>query len=87
MPETIVSDRRASWQEVAARRAELRQRVHQCGLTDPHLRSDGAVIVHAPDSGYLLLGRFAAEAAGIVGTYVHVLTDDVPAADTDATPL
>jgi hypothetical protein len=78
--DTMVSDRRASWQEVAARRAELRARAIACGLTDPRLRDDGAVIVHAPDAGYLSTSRFAAEAAEVVGTYVHVLTDDVPAA-------
>ncbi len=87
MSETIVSDRRATWSEVAAHRAQLRKKAESCGLTDPRLRSDGAVIVHAPDSGYRLAGRFAADAAGAVGTYVHVLTDDVPAAETDAPPL
>lgn len=86
--ETMVSDRRASWQEVAARRAELRAQAGACGLTAPRLRNDGAVIVHAPDAGYRLASRFADAAAGLVGTYVHVLTDDVPAAsDTDTQPL
>lgn len=87
MSQTIVSDRRATWSEVAARRGELRKKAQGCGLTNPRLRDDGAVIVHAPDSGYRLTGRFAAEAAGVVGTYVHVLTDDAPAAETDAPPL
>lgn len=50
-----------------------------CGLTEPRLRNDGAVIVHAPDAGYRLVSRFAGFAASLVGTYVHVLTDDVPA--------
>lgn len=86
--ETIVSDRRASWQEVAARRAELRAEADTCGLTEPRLRKDGAVIVHAPDPGYRLASRFAAAAAGVVGAYVHVLTDDVPAAtSTENQPL
>ncbi|MBA2638503.1 MAG: hypothetical protein H0U77_00600 [Nocardioidaceae bacterium] len=87
MSETVVSDRRATWSEVAARRAELRSKALDCGLSEPRLRDDGAVIVHAPDGGYRLTGRFATEAAGVVGTYVHVLTDDVPAAKTDAPPL
>jgi hypothetical protein len=87
VPETIASDRRASWQEVAQRRSELRRRARACGLTDPRLRSDGAVIVHAPEPGYRAVGRFAAEAAEVVGTYVHVLTDDVPAADATAPAL
>lgn len=87
MSGAMVSDRRATWSEVAARRTELRKKVQGCGLSDARLRSDGAVIVHAPDSGYRLTGRFAAEAAAVVGTYVHVLTDDVPAAATDAPAL
>jgi hypothetical protein len=45
------------------------------------------VIVHAPEPGYRAVGRFAAEAAEVVGTYVHVLTDDVPAANTTAPAL
>lgn len=87
MSQAIVSDRRATWSEVAARRAELRREAQVCGLTDPRLREDGAVIVHAPDPGSRMLGRFAAQAAGVVGTYVHVLTDDAPATKTDAPPL
>jgi hypothetical protein len=87
VPETIVSDRRASWQEVAARRTELRAKADACGLTEPRLRRDGAVVVHAPDNGYRVAGRFAAEAAGVVGTYVHVLTDDVPAVADSAAQL
>ncbi len=59
MSETVVSDRRATWSEVAARRVELRNRALACGLTDPRLRGDGAVIVRAPDPGYRLTGRFA----------------------------
>ncbi len=71
MSETIISDRRASWQEVAAQRAELRGRADVCGLTEPRLRNDGAVIVHAPDAGYRSVSRFAAAAASLVGTYVQ----------------
>ncbi|HET7328352.1 MAG TPA: hypothetical protein VFJ14_13820 [Nocardioidaceae bacterium] len=86
MSETIASDRRATWHEVAARRVELRRHVEGSGLTNPRLRGDGAVIVQAPEAGYRAVGRFAAQAAQVVGTYVHVLTDDVPAAG-DAPPL
>lgn len=87
MSETMVNDRRATWSEVAARRAGLHTKAESCSLTDPRLRGDGAVIVHAPDSGYRLTGRFAAEAAKVVGTYVGVLTDGVPAVETDVPPL
>lgn len=87
MSGAVLSDRRATWSEVAARRTELRQLALASGLTDARLRDDGAVIVHPPDPGYRLTGRFATEAAKAVGTYVHVLTDDVPAAKTDDPPL
>lgn len=87
MSGTVVSDRRASWAEVAARRSELRRRALACGLSDPRLREDGAVIVHAAEPGYRATGQFAADAAAVVGTYVHVLTDDVPAAASESTPL
>lgn len=80
MSTTIVSDRRASWQEVNAQRTQLRAQADACGLSEARLRNDGALIVHAPDTGYRLVGRFATAAASVVGTYVHVLTDDVPAA-------
>lgn len=87
MSSTIVSDRRASWPEVAAHRVELRELARTVGLTTPRLANDGTIIVHAPDRGYRLLAQFAAGAARVVGTYVHVITDDVPAADVDAPPL
>jgi len=85
--ETIASDRRASWYEVAAHRVELRRHLEGAGLANPRLRADGTVIVHAPEPGYIAVGRFAAKAAEVVGTYVHVLTDDVPAAHSNAPPL
>lgn len=87
MSEAMVSDRRASWSEVAARRAELRRRALACGLREPRLREDGSIIVHSPEPGYRATGRFAAEAAAVVGTYVHVVTDDVAAAAGASSPL
>lgn len=87
MAEMVTSDRRASWQEVAGRRDELRARAQECGLTHVRLGRDGTVIVHAPEPGYRSVGRFAAEAGAIVGTYVHVVTDDVPAAEAGAPGL
>lgn len=87
MSEMISSDRRASWREVAERRDELRARAEKAGLTHTRLGDDGTVVVHAPDPGYRSVGLFAADAADVVGTYVHVVTDDVPAAATDSPPL
>jgi hypothetical protein len=87
MSEAMVSDRRATWSEVAARRAELRRRALACGLREPRLREDGSIIVHSPEPGYRSTGRFSAEASAVVGTYVHVVTDDVPAAAGTSSPL
>lgn len=87
MSEMITSDRRASWREVANRRDELRVCAERAGLTHPRLGDDGTVIVHSSDPGYRSVGLFAADAADIVGTYVHVVTDDVPVAATDAPSL
>lgn len=80
MSDIIVSDRRATWREVAARRHELRAAADACGLTEPRLRNDGAIIVQSSERGYRSVSQFASAAAGLVGSYVHVLTDDVPAA-------
>jgi hypothetical protein len=41
-----------------------------CGLREPRLREDGATVVHAQEPGYRVTGRFTAEAAPVVGTYV-----------------
>ncbi|MBN9611833.1 MAG: hypothetical protein J0I11_21270 [Actinobacteria bacterium] len=87
MSRAIINDRRASWSDVDRRRSELRRVAAECGLTDVRLRDDGALIVHAIDHGYRSTGRFAVAAAGLVGAYVHVITDDVPAAGGEAVPL
>lgn len=77
MSETIVSDRRASWEEVAARRTELRAKADACGLSEPRLSTDGGVTVHAPDPGDRLVSRFAAAAAGVVGMHVPVIPEPI----------
>jgi hypothetical protein len=87
MSEAMISDRRASWSEVAARRGELRRRVVACGLHEPRLRENGAIVVHAQEPGYRVTGRFAAESAAVVGTYVHVPTGDVSGASAASAPL
>ncbi|MDJ0355824.1 hypothetical protein [Paenarthrobacter sp. PH39-S1] len=62
MSETIMSDRRATWAEVAAWRAQLRDRALSCGVTDPRLRADGAVIMHPSDAGFQLNDHFGGPA-------------------------
>jgi hypothetical protein len=44
------------------------------------VRDDGTLVVHTDEPGYRAVLEFAAQAAAEVGTYVHVITDDVPAA-------
>ncbi len=79
MTDVILGDRRASRAEVAGERAALRGAAEAIGLSALRLLTDGTVVVHAADDGYRLVAQFAAAAAAVVGTYVHVITDDVPA--------
>jgi hypothetical protein len=37
-------------------------------------------VVHSAEPGYRAVLEFAARAAALVGTYVHVIADDAPAA-------
>lgn len=82
-----IGDRRADFAEVEKHRHELRRAVDRSALSRPRLRSDGTIIVHSEEPGYREVLRFAAEAANLVGAYVHVITDDVPAAQVDAPTL
>ena len=82
-----IGDRRAEFAEVDAHRRELREAVDRTALSRPRLRSDGTIIVHSEEQGYGEVLRFAADAANLVGAYVHVVTDDVPAAQVDAPTL
>lgn len=87
MARATASDRQASRSEVTAAAAALRKAADGAGVTGARIRGDGAAIVHSPDAGYRTIARFAAAAADIVGTYVHVISDDVPAAQIDAPAL
>ena len=82
-----VGDRRADADEVIAHRDELRQAAAAASLTGTRLRDDGTIIIHSDEPDYGQLVRFATSAARIVGTCVHVITDDVPAAEVDAPAL
>ena len=87
MAQVGIGERKAERAEVEPHRVALRQAVFAAGLSRPRLRADGTIMVHTDDPGYRPLIRFAANAARIVGTYVHVITDDVPAAQVDAPDL
>lgn len=87
MPRALTSDRRATRAEVLAHREALLEAAARSGVQAPRLRADGAVIVTAADRGYRSIALFSNEAAALVGAYVHVISDDVPAADADAPSL
>jgi hypothetical protein len=66
--------------DIRAHRAALLAAAEDFGLSRLRVRDDGALVVRASRPGYESVLRFAAHAAALVGAYVHVLTDDVPAA-------
>ena len=80
MSNPAVVDRKASSREVAPHVGAIRQLVANLGLSDPRLRSDGAMVVHSEEAGYRAVTRLSAAATELVGAYVHVITDDVPGA-------
>jgi biotin operon repressor len=47
----------------------------------PRLRDDGTVVVHSHDKGYRTVARLSAMASELIGSQIHVITDDVPGAD------
>ncbi len=52
-----------------------------------HVATDGLIVVHTDQPGYRDSARFAGEASRLVGAYVQVITDDVPAASVPTTSL
>lgn len=82
MSTAVASDRKATGSEVRAHAAAIRRQAAELGLAAPRVRDDGTVVIHSPDPGYRTANRLSAAASGVVGTYVHVITDDVPGAAT-----
>lgn len=80
MMNVATTDRKASTDEVCAHAAALRQLAELRGLGEPRVRDDGTLVVHTDEPGYRAVLEFAAQAAAEVGTYVHVITGDAPAA-------
>jgi hypothetical protein len=73
-------DRKATAAEVTAHRQAIRDGAERLGLSDLRLRGDGTVVVHTTEPGYRAVIRLSAAVSEVVGTYVHVITDDVPGA-------
>lgn len=76
----ISVDRRATPSEIKAHRDDLKTLASASGVGPPRISSDGTLIVHSEDPGYRRISRFAGDASRLVGAYVLVITDDVPAA-------
>lgn len=87
MLEFMTADRRATAGEVAAKRVELRALATRHRFDAVYVSADGMVVVHTDQPGYRDLARFAGEASRLVGAYVQVITDDVPAASVPTTSL
>lgn len=80
MPRTTATDRKASADEVRTHTSALRELGSQIGVGPVRVRDDGTVVVHADKPGYRQALEFSARATDLVGSYVHVITDDVPGA-------
>lgn len=87
MLDLVIADRRATADEVTAKRVELRALALRHRFDAVHVAADGMVVVHTDQPGYRDLARFAGEASRLVGAYVQVITDDVPAASVPTTSL
>lgn len=86
MADTTITDRRASADEVRANADALKNAARDVGVTDVGVLDDGTLVVHSDDEGLRQVIDLVGRARQIVGGYVHVITDDVPAAE-GARPL
>ena len=86
MARAIVADRKATRSEVASHAREIRAVAEELGLERVRVRDDGTVVAHSEEAGYRAVMLLSGAATNLVGTYVHVITDDVPGA-ADATEL
>lgn len=84
--QTTITDRKASAAEVRAHAEQLRQLAGEVGVSDVRLRGEGTVVVHSDELGYRQVVELLRRISQVVGCYVHVITDDVPAA-ADARPV
>lgn len=80
MAEAVVADRKASLVEVRSHAEAVRRQAVALGLGPPRIRDDGTVVVRSTDPGYRTANQLSLALSGLVGAYVHVITDDVPGA-------
>lgn len=87
MGSVATGDRTATRDEVIALRRDLRSMAELHGLIDPRVDAVGTIVVNSPLPGYAAVRRFAVEASALVGVWVNVITDGVPAAQVAAEAL
>lgn len=84
--QTTAIDRKAAAAEVRAHAERLRQLADEVGVSNVRMRASGTVVVHSDALGYRQVVDLSRRISEVVGCYVHVITDDVPAA-ADARPV
>jgi hypothetical protein len=57
------------------------------GFAGVRVSTEGSLVAHCDEPGYRRVARFAGEASLLIGHYVQVITDDVPAATGPIVPL
>lgn len=77
----IAVDDRASAEQVRQHASEIRSAARDVGVSNVRLHDDGTLVVSSDEPGYRQVIELAGKAREIVGVYVHVITDDVPAAE------
>ena len=87
MSDLLTADRLATRAEVVAKRAELRELAELQGYDAVALAEDGTLIVHDEQTSYRRIAKLAGAASRLVGAYVQVIADDVPAASVPTSPL
>lgn len=80
MARDTATERKATAHEVRAHAPALREFAARLGVEPIRVRADGTVVVHAEQPGYRQVLEASSQASAVVGTYVHVITDDVPGA-------
>jgi hypothetical protein len=80
MPRAALVDHKATVDEVVAHAAAIRRLATELSLRDLRIRNDGTLVVHSEETGYRSVTRLSSAASELLGTYVHVITDDVPGA-------
>lgn len=80
MSDLLTADRLATKAEVSAKCVELRSLAEAQGFGEVAMTEDGALVVHDEEPSYRRIAKFAGQASRLVGAYVQVITDDVPAA-------